>query len=170
MEDPSAVASALRGAVSELDPEARAVRLATVDELAASALRQPRFHVTLVGAFAAVALVLGAVGIFGVVSFATTRRTRELGVRVALGAGSANIQALVLGETLRTVAVGVVVGLAAAVAGARLLRALVYGVSATDPLTFTVVPSVVILVAVLAAAIPARRASRVDPMSVLRLE
>jgi putative ABC transport system permease protein len=170
MEDPSAVTSALRGAVSELDPEARAVRLATVDELAASALRQPRFHVTLVGAFAAVALVLGAVGIFGVVSFATTRRTRELGVRVALGAGSANIQALVLGETLRTVAVGVVVGLAAAVAGARLLRALVYGVSATDPLTFTVVPSVVILVAVLAAAIPARRASRVDPMSVLRLE
>ena len=168
--DPRALAASLRSAIAELDPEARAVRVATVAELAAGALRQPRFQVTLVGAFAALALALGAVGIFGVVSFATARRTRELGVRMALGARASSVHALVIGDTLRMVLVGIVVGLLAAAAGARLLRALVYGVSATDPLTFVVVPLMVTVIAVLAAAIPAWRASRVDPVSVLRMD
>jgi len=118
----------------------------------------------------ALALLLGAVGIFGVVSFATARRTRELGVRMALGARGVDVQRLVLGETLRTVGVGVAVGVAIAVAGARVLRALVYGVSTTDPLTFAIVPVIVVTVAVLAAMIPARRAARVDPATVLRME
>jgi ABC-type antimicrobial peptide transport system permease subunit len=126
--------------------------------------------VTLVGAFAVVALLLGAVGIFGVVSFATARRSRELGVRMALGARGADVQRLVVGETLRTVGIGIVVGVAGAIAGARLLEALVYGVSARDPLTYVVVPLVVVCVAVLAALIPARRAARVDPVSVLRMD
>jgi len=168
--DPSALAASLRSALSEIDPEARATQVATVGELASAALRQPRFQVTLVGTFAALALLLGAVGIFGVVSFATARRTRELGVRMALGARGSDVQRLVLGETLRTVGVGVAVGVVIAAAGARVLRALVYGVSTTDPLTFAVVPVIVVAVAVLAAMIPARRAARVDPATVLRMD
>jgi putative ABC transport system permease protein len=168
--DPGDLAASVRRAVAEVDPEARAVQVATVDELAAVALRQPRFQVTLVGTFAALALLLGAVGIFGVVSFATARRTRELGVRMALGARASDVQLMVVGETLRTAGAGVVVGVLAAVGGARLLRSLIYGVSATDPATFVTVPLIVVVVAVLAAAIPARRASRVDPVSVLRIE
>jgi putative ABC transport system permease protein len=168
--DPGDLAASVRRAVAEVDPEARAVQVATVDELAAVALRQPRFQVTLVGSFAALALLLGAVGIFGVVSFATTRRTRELGVRMALGARASAVQLMVVGETLRTVGVGVAVGMLAAAGGARLLRSLIYGVSASDPATFVAVPVIVVAVAVLAAAIPARRASRVDPVSVLRME
>jgi predicted permease len=168
--DPRALTASLRSALAELDPEARAVQVATVGDLAAVALRQPRFQMTLVGAFAGLALLLGAVGIFGVVSFATARRTRELGVRMALGARSSDVKRLVIGETLRTVAVGVTVGVAGAVAGVRVLGGLVYGMSAADPLTFIIVPLVVTAVAVLAAAIPARRASRVDPVTVLRAD
>ena len=168
--DPRAVIASVRSAIAEVDVEARAVQVATVADLAAAALRQPRFQVTLVGAFAALALLLGAVGIFGVVSFATARRTRELGVRMALGARPTDVKLLVIRETLKTVAVGIVVGIGAALAGVRLLRGLVYGVSAADPLTFVAVPVVVTAVAVLAAAIPARRASRVDAVTVLRAE
>jgi ABC-type antimicrobial peptide transport system permease subunit len=168
--EPSALAASLRAAVAEIDPDVRVSHVATVGELASEALKQPRFQVTLVGAFAVVALLLGAVGIFGVVSFATARRSRELGVRMALGARGADVQRLVVGETLRTVGIGIVVGVAGAIAGARLLEALVYGVSARDPLTYVVVPLVVVCVAVLAALIPARRAARVDPVSVLRMD
>jgi putative ABC transport system permease protein len=123
-----------------------------------------------VGAFAAVALLLGAVGIFGVVSFATARRTRELGVRMALGARGSDVQRLVVTETLRTVGVGIVAGIGGAIAGARMLEALVYGVSARDPLTYVAVPVLVMSVAVLAALIPARRAARLDPVAVLRMD
>ena len=168
--DPRALTASLRSALAEVDPEARAVQVATVGDLAAVALRQPRFQMTLVGTFAVLALLLGAVGIFGVVSFATAGRTRELGVRMALGARGTDVKLLVVVETLRTVAVGITVGIAGAAAGVRLLRGLVYGVSAADPLTFIAVPMVVTAVAVLAAAIPAQRASRVDPIRVLRVD
>jgi len=116
------------------------------------------------------ALLLGAVGIFGVVSFATAQRTRELGVRMALGANGSDVKRLVIGETLRTVTVGVTLGITGAAVSVRVLRGLVYGVSAADPLTFIAVPVVVTAVAVLAAAVPARRASRVDPVTVLRAD
>jgi len=168
--DPRALTASLRSALAEVDPEARAVQVATVGDLAAVALRQPRFQMTLVGTFAVLALLLGAVGIFGVVSFATAERTRELGLRMALGARGTDVKLLVVVETLRTVAVGITVGIAGAAAGVRLLRGLVYGVSAADPLTFIAVPMVVTAVAVLAAAIPAQRASRVDPITVLRAD
>ena len=168
--DPRALTASVRSALTETDPEARAVQVATLGDLAAVALRQPRFQMTLVGAFAVLALLLGAVGIFGVVSFATARRTRELGVRMALGARGSDLNRLLISETLRTVAVGVTMGLAGAVAGVGVLRGLVYGVTAADPLTFIAVPLVVTAVAAMAAAIPARRASRVDPVSVLRAD
>ena len=168
--DPRALTASLRSALAEVDPEARAVQVATVGDMAAAALRQPRFQMTLVGAFAVLALLLGAVGIFGVVSFATARRTRELGVRLALGAKGSDVKRLVIGETLRTVVVGITLGITSAAAGVRVLRGLVYGVSPADPLTFIAVPMVVTAVAVLAAAIPARRASRVDPITVLRAD
>ena len=169
-DDPRALTASLRSALAEVDPEARAVQVATVGDLAAAALRQPRFQMTLVGAFAVLALLLSAVGIFGVVSFATTRRTRELGVRLALGAKGSDVKRLVIGETLRTVAVGITLGITSAAAGVRVLRGLVYGVTPADPVTFIAVPMVVTAVAVLAAAIPARRASRVDPITVLRAD
>ena len=168
--DPRALTASLRSVLAEMDPEARAVQVATLGDLAAVALRQSRFQVTLVGTFAVLALLLGAVGIFGVVSFATARRTRELGVRMALGAQGSDVKRLVIGETLRTAAAGVTVGIAGAAAGVRVLRGLVYGVTAADPLTFIAVPLVVTAVAVLAAAIPAGRASRVDPVTVLRAD
>ena len=168
--DPRALTASLRSALAEVDPEARAVQVATVGDMAAAALRQPRFQMTLVGAFAVLALLLGAVGIFGVVSFATARRTRELGVRLALGAKGSDVKRLVIGETLRTVVVGITLGITSAAAGVRVLRGLVYGVSPADPLTFIAVPMVVTAVAVLAAAIPARRAARVDPITVLRAD
>jgi putative ABC transport system permease protein len=168
--DPRALTASVRSALAEVDPEARAVQVATVGDLAAAALRQPRFQMTLVGVFAVLALLLGAVGIFGVVSFATAQRTRELGVRMALGATGSELKRLVIGETLPTVAVGVTLGISGAAAGVRVLRGLVYGVSASDPFTFIAVPIVVTVVAVLAAAIPASRASRVDPITVLRAD
>jgi len=168
--DPRALTASVQSALAEVDPEARAVQLATVGDLAAAALRQPRFQMTLVGVFAVLALLLGAVGIFGVVSFATAQRTRELGVRMALGATGSEVKRLVIGETLPTVAVGVTLGISGAAAGVRVLRGLVYGVSASDPFTFIAVPIVVTVVAVLAAAIPASRASRVDPITVLRAD
>ena len=168
--EPSALAAALRAALADIDPDVRVSHVATVGDLAAAALRQPRFQVTLVGAFATAALLLGAVGIFGVVSFATARRTRELGVRMALGARGSDVQRLVVGETMRTVGVGILVGIGGAVAGARVLEALVYGVGTRDPLTYVVVPLVVVSVAVLASLIPARRAARVDPARVLRMD
>ena len=168
--DPAALASPVRTALAEIDPGVRLTHVATVGELASLALSQPRFQVTLVGVFAAVALLLGAVGIFGVVSFATARRTRELGVRMALGARGLDVQRLVVMETLRTVGAGIIAGIGGAMAGSRLLEALVYGVSARDPLTYVVVPAVVVGVALLAALVPARRAARVDPATVLRME
>ena len=166
--DPAQLTGPLRAALAEIDPDVRAVQVATVAELASQALRQPRFQVLLVGAFAVLALVLGAVGIFGVVSFATARRMRELGVRRALGARTTDLHRLVIGETLRTVGLGVIVGIVAAVASAQVIRALVFGVSVIDPMTFAAVPAVVFVVAFLAAALPARRASRVARRSGVR--
>jgi ABC-type antimicrobial peptide transport system permease subunit len=130
----------------------------------------PRFAVALFGAFALLAVALAAVGLFGIVAFAVARRTRELGIRVALGADPAALTRTILGQSLRLVAVGCAVGLAGAYGGAGALRALVYGVSPTDP---TALGGAVVLLAVVALAasvVPVRRALRVDPTDALRAE
>jgi putative ABC transport system permease protein len=114
------------------------------------------------------ALLLAAIGIFGVMSFAVTQRTREIGIRMALGAGAGSVFRLIIGHGLTLTALGVGIGLAIALAGTRLMSSLLYGVSAMDVLTFTGVSTLLILVSLLACYVPARRAMRVDPMLALR--
>lgn len=133
-------------------------------------LADRRFLLLLVGLFAVAALALAAVGIYGVVAFSVTRRTQEIGIRVSLGAQRSNILRLVVGEGARMAAFGVVIGIAASLAITRLMSSLLFGVSATDPLTFVGVAALLSSVAPLASYLPARRAMRVDPMVALRYE
>jgi len=129
-----------------------------------------RFPMTLVWIFAALALLLSAVGIFGVMSYAISRRTQEMAIRMALGAGRREVLGLVLREGFAITVVGVGVGLAAALGLSRVMAGYVYGIKPTDPLTFTVASTLLMAVALLATYIPARRATQVDPMMILRYE
>jgi putative ABC transport system permease protein len=135
-----------------------------------SALSPRRFPLQLLAAFAALALVLSALGIYGVTSYAVTQRTREIGVRIAIGAQRSDVLAMVMGRALRLAATGVALGLCAALAGARVLSSQLYGVSARDPLTYAGISAVLAAVALFASWLPARRASRVDPAVALRAE
>jgi ABC-type antimicrobial peptide transport system permease subunit len=135
-----------------------------------NAVSAPRAITVLFGAFAGLALVLGVIGIYGVIAFFVGQRTREFGVRMALGARPVHVLALVLGEGLSLVVVGIAIGLASAFALTRFLASMLYGVSPTDPLDFTSVALLFALVALAACYIPARRATRVDPMVALRYE
>jgi putative ABC transport system permease protein len=124
----------------------------------------------LVGAFASVALLLAGVGIFGVMSFAVTQRTHEVGVRMALGASGSEVVRLIVGQGLRLTSVALLLGLAAALGATRLMASELYGVTPSDPVTFATVPLVLCAVAALACYLPARRASRLDPLTALRRE
>jgi putative ABC transport system permease protein len=129
-----------------------------------------RFSLSVVGAFAVLALALAAIGIYAVLAYSVARRTHEIGVRVALGAGRADVVRLVLAQGLRVTAIGIVFGVAGALGLARFLRSLLYEVQPTDPLTFVAVLLLLVSVAVAASYLPARRAMRVDPMVALRYE
>jgi len=131
---------------------------------------EPRFRTWLIGIFAALALVLAAVGIYGVMSYSVNQRTNEIGIRVTLGAQPNDVFRIVVGEGLRLALLGVGVGLVGALAATRVLRTFLYGVSAIDPVTFGVTAALLTFVAVAACYFPARRATRVDPMVALRYE
>jgi len=168
--DPLLQASALRSALAEIDPNQPLVRVRTMEDNMAATVAQPRFRTWLIGIFAALALLLAAVGIYGVMSYSVTQRTSEIGIRVALGAQPSDVFRIVVGEGLRLALLGVAVGLVAALVLTRVLQSFLYGISTSDPLTFTGVAVLLTLVGVAASFFPARRATRVDPIVALRYE
>ena len=168
--DPLAMVSAARNELQQIDPELPMAAVAPMDQLLADSLSRSRFTMLLLGIFAAVALVLAAVGIYGLIAYSVTQRTQELGIRIALGAQRRDVLRLVLGQGTRLTLLGVTVGVLAGLGFARLLSTLLFGVSATDPLTFACVAALLGLVGLAACYIPARRATRVDPIVALRYE
>ncbi|HEX9704250.1 MAG TPA: FtsX-like permease family protein, partial [Gemmatimonadales bacterium] len=168
--DPATLVAPARRAVVAADPEVPLFRVRTMDELATAVVAQPRFYSLLLGLFAGVALLLAAVGIYGVMAQAVARRTPEIGLRLALGAQARDVLGMVVGDGIRLAGIGVALGVAGAVAGSRLVVSLLYGVRPLDAVTFVAVPLALLGVAVAASYLPARRAARVDPMMALRTE
>jgi putative ABC transport system permease protein len=167
---PLSVMPAIQSALGDIDPEQPITRIATLDQMMSDTYGAIRFPMILVWIFAALALLLSAVGIFGVMSYTVSRRTPEMAIRMALGAEGREVLFLVLREGLGVTLIGVAVGLAAALGLSRLMSDYVYGIKATDPLTFAGAAVVLILVALLASYVPAHRATRVDPIIALRHE
>jgi putative ABC transport system permease protein len=168
--DPSSFVPAVRREVNSIDPDLALADIKTMDQLMSKSLGQSRYRVVLLGIFAIGALILAAVGIYGVIAYAVSQRTREIGIRIALGAQKRDVFRLIVGHGMILSVIGVVIGVAASLMLTRFMSSLLYGVSSTDPMTFTSVVLLLITVALLACAIPARRATRVDPMVALRNE
>jgi putative ABC transport system permease protein len=168
--DPMALAAAVRSEVRALDPNLPLAQVRPMTEIVATSLSEPRFTSVLFGVFAGLALLLAAIGVYGVLSYLVTLRTREIGIRVAVGAGPRDVLRLVLSRGLALSMGGIVVGLIAAIPLARLVAALLYEVSTLDPATFIAVPLVLSIVALGASSLPARRATRVDPVTALKSE
>jgi len=166
--DPLALVPAVRAVVTELDANLAVSEVRTLESIVDDALREERLDLGLVSAFALAALLLAALGVYGVVANAVVRRRPEISVRVALGAGANSVAAMVLSQGLRLVLAGVALGLAGAWAASRFVASLLYDVRPRDPLTFGAVAALLIGVGALAAWLPARRAARVDPAEVLR--
>jgi putative ABC transport system permease protein len=167
---PSSVAATIRQEVQKMDKDLPVTDVAMMSDALEASVAQPRFRTFLLGLFAAMALVLAATGIFGVISYSVSRRTNEIGIRVALGASRSTILRMILRETLTLTFVGMAVGIPCALAASRLLGHMLFGVSANDPATLAVVALVLAVVASLAGFVPARRAMRVDPIVALRYE
>ncbi|HET7321400.1 MAG TPA: ADOP family duplicated permease, partial [Longimicrobiaceae bacterium] len=167
---PLALRRSVEEALREVDPRLPTPEFSTMERVVGASVARERFNASLMAVFAALALLLTAVGIYGVVSFAVRQRTREIGVRMALGASGGRVMRQVTRQGMVPVVVGLAVGLVAALGLTRLLRSMIWGVSATDPLTFAAVAAVLVGVALLASWIPARKATRVDPVEALRAE
>jgi predicted permease len=165
-----AMAPSIRRVVREMDPALPIVQMRAMEEVVGSSLSRQRLLSLLLGIFATVALTLAAIGTYGILSYMVTERQREIGIRMALGAGPQRVRRLVLGHGLGIAAAGIVLGIAGAFALSRLTASLLYGVSPSDPVTFTVVATVIALVATAACLVPIRRAERVDPLTVMRGE
>ncbi len=168
--DPAALISAARNAIREVDPALPLSQVKTMDEVLAGAKSRPRFLTTLLGLFSGTALLLAAVGLYGVISYSVTRRTSEFGIRMAMGAERGDVVGLVLKQALTLAAIGVVAGAIGALVLTRLIRGLLFGVSSFDPMTFAAMAAVLLGVTALACVVPARRATKVDPLVALRYE
>jgi putative ABC transport system permease protein len=168
--EPINLVNAIRQEVWALDRNVPITSVRTMEQILATDTAQPRFNTILLGIFATVALVLAGVGIYGVLSYSVTQRTHEIGIRIALGARSRDVLHLVVRQGMRLVLLGVALGLVASFGLTRLMSKLLFGVGATDPLTFVGIALLLMSVALLACYIPARRATKVDPLAALRHE
>jgi putative ABC transport system permease protein len=168
--DPAALTSAIREAVQSIDKDQPLFAISTMKELVSNSVATRRMTLVLLGLFSGLALVLGAIGIYGVISYSVAQRTHEIGIRMALGAPRREVFRLVVGEGLKLAGIGIAIGVVAAFGLARLMSSLLYAVSATDFETFAGVAMLLALVALLACYVPARRAMRVDPMVALKYE
>jgi putative ABC transport system permease protein len=168
--EPANLISAVRGVVQELDRDQPVYEIASMEQLLSRSTLQRRFNMTLLAVFAGLALILAGVGIYGVMAYAVTERTREIGIRMALGAQAGAALRLVIRQGMRLTLFGVALGLMGAFALTRLMKNLLFNVTPTDPLTFVVIALLLTSVALLACWIPARRATKVDPMVALRCE
>lgn len=168
--DPLSLVPSLRTAVRSVDSQARASRIASMEELFSRSILQPRFYAWLLVAFGAVAVTLAAIGIFGVISYSVSQRTHEIGIRMALGAERRQVMLMVLRQGLKLTVAGIAAGVAGAAALTRLLSSLLFGVKAWDPITFAAASALLMGVALLASYFPARRGMKVDPMVALRYE
>ncbi|HXA66651.1 MAG TPA: ABC transporter permease [Bryobacteraceae bacterium] len=168
--DPAFMLESARQAIRSIDPGLPIAKVATMTALVDNSMAQPRFAMLVLGSFGALALVLACIGMYGVVSYSVAQRTREIGVRMALGAARRDVFRMVLGQGARLAGLGIVIGLVAALAVTRLMAGFLYGVEAADPLTFAGVSLLLVGIALLACYVPARRATRVDPMIALRYE
>jgi putative ABC transport system permease protein len=168
--DPTSMAATVRNAVWQIDKDQPVSNIQTMEEILADSIARQRFSMLLLAIFAAVALVLAAVGIYGVMSYSVAQRTHEIGIRMALGAQTGSVLKLAVGYGMKLVGIGIVIGLIAAFALTRVMSTLLFGVTATDPATFTLISLLLICVAAIASYVPARRATKVDPMIALRYE
>jgi putative ABC transport system permease protein len=168
--DPHSQIPAFRQVVHDLSPSQPLVRIRTMEENISNSVSQPRFRTVLLAIFAVSALLLSVVGLYGLMAYSVSQRVHELGIRITLGAQKSDVLKLVVGQGLKLVLIGVAVGLAGAFALSRILSTFLYGVTATDPITFAGVSVVLIAVAFVACYIPAQRATRVDPIVALRYE
>ena len=168
--NPAALAAPVREAIREMDPNLPVADIRGMDEVVGAALSTPTFMSVLLSIFAALALALSAIGIYGVLSYVVSRRTREIGIRVAIGAGRARVLRMVLGSGVALALVGIAAGLVMAFSVTRLLRGLLHGVTPADPSTFAAVALALTGVAAAASLVPAWRASRVDPVIALKSE
>ena len=167
---PASLVSAVSNAVHDVDRNIPVRNVLTMDELVTTSLSQQRFNLMLLSAFAVLALILAAIGIYSVLSYSVRRRVQEIGIRLALGARISDVLRMIVIEGMRPTLLGVTIGIVGALALGQVMSSLVYGVKPTDPLTFLAVAMVLAVVALSATIIPAYRAARVDPMVALRYE
>ena len=168
--EPMSLAGSVRNAIWSVDKDQTVADIDTMDHIVAKAVARQRFSMLLLGVFAAVALLLASVGIYGVMSYSVAQRTREIGIRMALGARRADVLQMTVGQGLKLVGAGMILGLGAAFLLTRVMATLLYGISATDPITFIGISVVLLAVAVLASYVPALRATKVDPITALRAQ
>jgi putative ABC transport system permease protein len=168
--EPAGLIPAIRREIWSEDNDLPLAHISTLEQLLSKTIAQRRFNLLLLGLFSGLALVLAVVGIYGVVSYAVTQRTPEIGIRLALGAKEGDVRKLVIRQGMIPVVAGIAIGLSGALALTRLMKSLLFGISATDPLTFVGLSLLLIVVALVACWIPARRATKVDPLLALRYE
>jgi putative ABC transport system permease protein len=168
--DMKSVIPSLRRVVTEMDTNRPVGDFRTMEQVLGEQIQESRYYTLLLGIFAGVATALAIVGIYGVMAYSVAQRTREIGIRMALGAGRGDVLKLVLGRSLLLIGAGLVVGLGGSLALTRFIASQLWGITATDPATFVTVSLLLVLVALMATFVPARRATRVDPMVALRYE